>query len=302
MTSDERVLQYVADANPIPDPHRMLDLRSFESVDLTERRTRRRRAMQTTERERLREVPDAPARRPRWAVALAAAAVVLVAGVGSWWFLAGGGGDAAGPTEEEMMAAIETETALFEAGDWEGWSTFVDPAVYSEDTGIGSGELTWMTGMGQGRESGYALIDRDCRVVGDLLIECIGTGVDNFYTPAGYSFEDIRVYEFNDDGAIIRINHMYTASVFMDKNLDMNNLEAGYLRWLEEAYPDLFSSFDVNTRLLYTFPGWVEGREGEFEAATAYIDEFLEQSDKYPVAPVTLDAPDLPRHPALLGN
>lgn len=92
MTSDERVLQYVADANPIPDPQ-MLDLRSFESVDLTV--TRRRTVMQTREREGLSSVPDMKRRGPRWVVVFAAFAVVIAAGVGSWLLLAGDGTEVA---------------------------------------------------------------------------------------------------------------------------------------------------------------------------------------------------------------
>ena len=89
MTSDERALQYLADANPIPDPKK-LGQRASDLVDLPA--TRRRRLMDTEERT-LRSAPEPRRFRPRWAVAFAAAVVVAAAGVGSWFLFAGDGGD-----------------------------------------------------------------------------------------------------------------------------------------------------------------------------------------------------------------
>jgi hypothetical protein len=142
MTSDERVLQYVADANPVPDPQ-TLDLRPFESADLTT--TRRRRAMRTRDENGLRGVPDASRRRPRWAIAVAAAVATLVMGGAAFGLraLLGGDGEVADggagpmpalgvaiPIGEMPQAVAASDEAVFVVVD--------DGAVVRFDPGTGT--------------------------------------------------------------------------------------------------------------------------------------------------------------------
>lgn len=97
MTTDERVRQHLADANPVPDPGK-LDLRSFDPADLPEAR----RPAMSTERRTLHRAPDpSPRRRPGWAVALAAAVVVAGAAVGGWVLMRGDG-------EDPVAAPVDT--------------------------------------------------------------------------------------------------------------------------------------------------------------------------------------------------
>ena len=109
MTSDERVLQHLAAANPIRDP-RKLDEHSLASVDPASATTRRRVKMT------LSPVPKRPAPRMRLRWVFAAAAVVVAAAVGGTvWLLQSNGDDSLpmvdGPGETTVATAPSTTVA-----------------------------------------------------------------------------------------------------------------------------------------------------------------------------------------------
>lgn len=107
MTSDDRALRLLAEANPVPDLRRT-EPGSLKLMDLA--RERRGTDMQTEERT-LRGAPEpsrVPSRlRPRWVMAIAAAVMVIAAGAGGWLMRGAGGGETAADADvEERISAL----------------------------------------------------------------------------------------------------------------------------------------------------------------------------------------------------
>ena len=175
----------------------------------------------------------------------------------------------------EHMAAIEEMVASRNSGDFDAWlAHFVSdqPMIFGSTVREAS-DLDWQRSFMAARE--VWTITGDCRELITGSVECPFRLENGFHGPAGLWF-DVPALRFSfADGGLIS---GFSASSWQIAG-DMGDYNRAFDTWLEEAHPDIHASFGPR----------VEGEDGlpsveDMPVALEYVDEFLAQSDTYPIA------------------
>jgi hypothetical protein len=131
-------------------------------------------------------------------------------------------------------------------------------------------------------EQQYEVVE-PCRVTGQD--SSIGTGVvcvikdsNVYWGMGGISDTKSHVYYVNADGLIVNTNHFGSGS--------RSAFNRAFLQWLSVTYPDVYHEMGY-TRVSDNAPGFDTKNPDHMLIALEYIEEFVAQSDKYP-----LDASD----------
>ena len=112
---------------------------------------------------------------------------------------------------------------------------------------------------------------------GDTVVECLLQDITSFWGVGGISDTRLQTFKVNSDGLITN-----NRSTFSSNRRDAFN--AGFHLWLSDTYPDVWSEMD---------PGYITGSGPGFDTknpdhmltAVEYVEEFVAQSDKYPLDP-----------------
>jgi hypothetical protein len=232
--------------------------------------------------------PPPPQRSRRSPLLAAAVAVVVVlGGVGAAWALGVFGteaelADSVPPqiaTVEAMYDALNAHDADAYASYWaedaEGWGALMWHGTAR--AAIGSPEMD--KGFEERRVWGAHFALSDCELVNNT-VRCLETWDDRvYYDMAGVTFDREVTYLFDDQA---RITAMFTANTFWDELAD---IEEAFGPWLISSHPEIAET--------YLVPGFESAYKWEYILAspenvagfTGLIEEFIAQSDVYPLAP-----------------
>lgn len=219
-----------------------------------------------------------------WRLAAAAAAAVIVLVAATLAVLNGTNGepDAAAPAGSDEMGVVLSAYDALNAGDIEGWlGHFSDDAVMfsAENTRLDeTRETTRKIYEVQAAANYRADVVEACRLVGPSLaggrqVECTIRESDDFHGPAGLSLTRRELFTVNDDGKISEVSAQVIA--FTQPGYFVYN--QAFYDWLRDAHPEVHAEIrpEITTHLPQT-PEHVR-------AALEYLDEFIAQSDLYPV-------------------
>lgn len=174
----------------------------------------------------------------------------------------------------DHVATIEAMVASRNSGDFDAWrSHFIsdDPSIFGSVRREES-DLDWQRSFMAANE--VWTIDGDCRELAGDRVACPFTLRNEFHGPAGLWFEVPELtFSFADDGLIgsLGANSWEIAG-------DLGDYNSAFDAWLGETHPDVHANFGPR----------VEGEDGlpsadDMPVALQYVDEFVAQSDKYPL-------------------
>lgn len=124
-------------------------------------------------------------------------------------------------------------------------------------------------------------IDGECSELSGDRMACPFTLLNEFHGPAGLWFEVPGLtFDFADDGLISRMS----ADTWHIAG-DMGDYNSSFDAWLAESHPEVHASFGPR----------VEGEDGlpsaeDMPVALEYVEEFLAQSDVYPLGELAAEA------------
>lgn len=177
---------------------------------------------------------------------------------------------------EPGVVNVEAFIAAFNVGDVEGMIEVVAPGyplvvMINEDYAHHE-QLLFAMG------TRWELVE-PCKVSADS-VDCAISVTDNLFGPAGFDHTSTFVFDVDDRGRILRWD---------DRGCCERQTEyiQAFWRWLEAAYPEDYAEFDAlaDFTLPHSLPGYRLGRPSLMTKAIGYVDEFLAQSDVYPLDP-----------------
>jgi len=255
MTVDQ-AFQRLRDANPVTDPAALRKETIDSAVFLAS--TRQRSMDMQTQTARL---EPAPVRRRRVAAALAAAFFLLVVGIGVGLIASMRGGDEVSSTLERRVAIIAAQAGAYSDGELDAWL-----AYYTPDADLYNGVFSLeQPDLRLRAPYWFALNDQwvitgVCTDVSAGDVACPMRQKDDYHGLAGITLEAVYTFTFNEDDKItaFRLDGSYPAALAPYGAFDMR-----FLRWLDETHPE--AELDDST------------------TAILYVEEFIAQSDHYPI-------------------
>ncbi len=216
-------------------------------------------------------------------IGVATAALALIVGLGTWAVI-GGGGDAAAETEVDVvLLANEARNR----GDLD--------AYHARLTGVALSEETFSGGEPDAMDYANSTTELfGCGVVlaptGESIVECLSISTDDFYSTGGIVDSQTATFLVTEDGKI-RSQH----SVGNEGDIPWEETEFGmfnfaFWSWLMEAHPTVFGEIGPTPINLSNIPGlddpFLSDRHQpeEMLVAIQYVDEFVAQSDVYPLS------------------
>ena len=265
--NDEQVFRLVMETNPVPDPD------GLDSPIALAELERGSRTMAIDSQVRTESIEPNNSRSWQWGrgplVGGALAILVLVVGIGAWVLTADDQDVADGPEVSVVMAAYDA----MNNDDIDGWfATLSESRAAAESRD----DRQFLVNMSARTE----LIEA-CRMLepsptsGLARVQCRVTVSNDYHDPGGIDLTRTDTFLIDDAGKIDNVIEQweYDDVVFFAYNEDFSD-------WLESAYPDVLA--DINPGGSQFVPGW-RGDPADMLTAVEYIDEFVAQSDKYPL-------------------
>jgi hypothetical protein len=252
MSTVERLRQ----ANPVPDPERLLvELGDMDAF--VDRSTARSLAAAVEDR------VSHPG--PGWLVAVAAAVVVLAVGAVLALLDSPATVPPAGPTGPDQIAYVERAYEALNAGDVDGWA-----ALFAGDADARSQrDLLSVLAAAHYRVEAVepcASPERD-------VVVCTVTETNDFFAAGGLSLTKTEIFTFDGDG---RISGRESAVRSMTQPGSYVYTQA-FNEWMRRAHPDVYA--DIRPEIITHLPQTPE----DMRRALDYVDEFVAQSDRFPV-------------------
>lgn len=172
------------------------------------------------------------------------------------------------------LAVIEAMVAARNSGDYQAWRAFFPeerPYIFGGNI-ENEAELEWQQShMAAGD---VWTITSECTETFSLAIHCPMTLVNGFYGPAGIFFTvPDMIFRFNADDGLESIT-TNSWDIAGDPEEYANAFDA----WLADAHPDVHASFGPRVEGEGALPN-----PDDMPVALEYVDEFIAQSDVYPV-------------------
>lgn len=175
----------------------------------------------------------------------------------------------------QKVSTIEAMVHARNSGDYDAWRSFFPterPVIWA-NTVEDESELDWQRSYMAANETWT--ITAPCQSRGSA-VSCPMALVHDFFGPAGLFFRTTVDFEFNDEG---EISYLGTGS--WEIAGDWGEYTESFDNWLLEEHPDVHASFGSR----------VEGENGlpnanDMPMAVEYVDEFIRQSDTYPLGAV----------------
>lgn len=112
-------------------------------------------------------------------------------------------------------------------------------------------------------------------VAGDTIVECLIKDINDFWGVGGISDTESQTFTVNEDGLISD-----RRNIFASGRRDAFN--SAFHQWLSDTYPDVYEELDIG-RISSNGPGFDAGDPGHILLAVEYVEEFIDQSDIYPL-------------------
>jgi hypothetical protein len=114
---------------------------------------------------------------------------------------------------------------------------------------------------------------------GDTVVECLLQDINVFWGVGGISDIKAREFTVNADGLITN-NHNTFGSA------RRNAFNRAFHQWLSDTYPDVYSEMGFGS-ISSNGPGFDRKNPELMLIAVEYVEEFVAQSDKYPLDPTS---------------
>jgi hypothetical protein len=99
--------------------------------------------------------------------------------------------------------------------------------------------------------------------------------INDFWGVGGISDTESQTFTVNEDGLISD-----RRNIFASGRRDAFN--SAFHQWLSDTYPDVYEELDIG-RISSNGPGFDAGDPGHMLLAVEYVEEFIDQSDIYPL-------------------
>ena len=200
---------------------------------------------------------------------LVAAVVVIVAGIGFMVLTQGNEVPPAAPALSVVMTSYEA----WNNGDYDGYlATFTVEAAEEE-----AGDLTQIL-MNANQQIEPV---EPCRVIetsptGESTVQCLTTVRNDWNGPAGITDNGTETFVVNAENKISSRDDLTPDfSAYFKFNRE-------FWLWFLMAYPDVYE--EIKPIDAESLPGW-QRDPSDMLIAVQYVDEFVAQSDDYPISP-----------------
>ena len=203
-----------------------------------------------------------------------AAVLVIVAGLAGGFIASAGGGDEVSSAFEGRVAIVAAQAGAYSEGDIDAWLGYYTPDAELYN-GVFSAALPDIRALS--RRSFAAndqwVITGLCRDAAADEVACPMRQKDNFHGRAGLAVEAVYTFTFNENDTItaFRLDRGYATAFQPYDSFDFR-----FLGWLDEAHPEVVIETGVQTD---------SPMAEDMAIAILYVDEFIEQSDDYPIEP-----------------
>jgi hypothetical protein len=109
---------------------------------------------------------------------------------------------------------------------------------------------------------------------GDTVVECLIEDITSFWGVGGISDTKVLRFTVNTDGLISSNDHFGQAS--------KNSFNQAFHQWLSDTHPDVYYGQRFPSS---SGPGFDTRNPDHMLIAVEYVEEFVAQSDKYPLDP-----------------
>ena len=220
----------------------------------------------------------------RLVVAAATAVIVMLVGLGTW-ALVGGDEDAASEAEiDVVLSAIDA----FNRGDFDAYRGWLTGVALSDENNSPreSDEMTFAN-----RTTELA----GCRVAGtaptgEKIVECLSTSTDDFYSTGGIVDTQTATFTVTEDGRISTQDSVGIEGDIPWEETEFGMFNFAFWSWLMDAHPGVFDEIGPAPHNMSNIPGLDDSFGGdrhepeEMLVALQYVDEFVAQSDVYPLS------------------
>lgn len=192
--------------------------------------------------------------------ALLAGSVLIVTAVA-------GPDSAAPPAGMEPVAVIDSAYEALNAGDVDGWMAHYT-ADHFENPLLVASLHDVLAAAGQRKE-----MLEPCRPIGEEQVECTVRDVNDFHGAAGITITLRERFTVNEDGRISATD----TTVISFTQPGYYTFTQTFWSWMEDAHPEVHAE---NRPVIVTH--WPKEPE-QIRVGLEYLDEFLAQSDLYPI-------------------
>jgi len=256
VTTERQVLQQLRALNPITD-ERTIDLPETSSTAFLEALETRRKIMSVTTEQPVEKSPKERTRRRNIALALGAAVIVAAIGV-SALLVTDDGSDVASP-----RAVVEEFIDLQSSGQIVASLELATDEMADRERDSYEGFEVWNSRSEQ---------TEPCQEISQSRFRCVTLDYDDFHGAGGLNpFENHTTFTVNEAGVISDV----TTSLVDFPAISGFNLR--FMSWLTEAHPEQAAQMSL--------PPSDNFNAEAARIALQYVDEFVAQSDDYPINP-----------------
>lgn len=182
---------------------------------------------------------------------------------------------AVAPATEPVATVMDAITA-WNSGDFDAWLGFweVDPAEdYLFDRSVmASNEQIAVT-------TPCAVVDDSS---GRVVVECSVHVEDDFHGAGGITSDGTMAFTLNGAGLIVENDSM----TYQDDGVccpRWQEFHRAFHAWLADAHPDVYDEIGPDGGPSWWLPGYAGGDADHMKVAIRYVDEFVAESDVYPL-------------------
>lgn len=266
--------QRFRDANPVPNPA-ALQPRPVDSDVFVASTQQRSMHMQSTKTDHVDLEP--PRRRPRIASALAIAAALVVVGFGVGMLTSNRTGDQAAAGLERRVALVAAQAAAYGDGHFDGWVSYYTPDASLGNSGSAGGpDIKILFPVSAVANEQWIITGLCQEGASPEQMSCPMRQRNDFYGPAGLAVEALYTFTFDEDDKIIAYELDQGGAI---ADAPFNTFDTRFVQWLEEAHPEV----SLDTVMQANLSGGVLMTAESMATALLYVDEFIAQSDDYPI-------------------
>ena len=266
--------QRFRDANPVPNPA-ALQQRQVDSDVFVASTQQRSMHMQSTKTDHVDLEP--PRRRPRIGSALAIAAALVVVGFGVGMLTSDRTGNQAAAGLEQRVALVAAQAAAYSDGDFDGWVSY-----YTPDASLGNGltaggpDIKILFSVSAAANEQWVITGLCQQGASPEQSSCPMRQRNDFHGPAGLDVEALYTFTFDEDDKIVAYELDQGRAI---ANAPFNTFDIRFVQWLAEAHPEVALDSVMQANL----SGGVLMTAESMATALLYVDEFIAQSDDYPI-------------------
>jgi hypothetical protein len=121
-----------------------------------------------------------------------------------------------------------------------------------------------------------------CQVIGETsagetMVSCLLQDVTGFWGVGGISDTRLQTFRVDADGLITNESMSFSSN-------RRDSFNRAFHQWLSDTYPDVYNEMGYGS-ISSDGPGFSTGNPDHMLVAVEYVEEFVAQSEKYPLDP-----------------